>query len=236
MTLSGSRRLGCELLNRQRKRLVAGLKRHLAVLSIDIGECHLAEHNGILIHIADTLSALAVDIEFDLRVPAVDRDDRKGSAVIDGRAGPTADQRVTGGGILGENRGLYPRLGNLPWRLKRKLERRLLPVARGDRHIAEADGILADGGSTPFGMAVVGIGDLRRIAVDAQDIEFNRQIGFFERTLPVPEQIALMIEPLIDGQNSAGARSRSNCTHHQLPSVSHRVSRNLRLYQTTSLL
>lgn len=183
-----SGRLGRKPLNGERKRLVAGLKRHLAVRSIDIGECHLAEENGVLIHVADSLPAVAVDSEFDLRIPSVDRDDRKGNAVIGVRARKAADQRVLvrgRGGSLGEDRGLRPRLGNLPWCLKRKLERGLFPVAGGDRHITEGDEILADGTGAAFGMAVVRIFDLRRAAIDADDLDFNGPMSFRDRAFPV---------------------------------------------------
>jgi hypothetical protein len=183
------------------------------VHSIDTGECHLAEENGIVIHVADALSAVAVGSEFYLRIPSVDRDDRKGNAVFGVRARKAADQRVLvrgRRGSLGEDRGLRPRLGNLPWCLKRKLERGLFPVAGGDRHITEGDEILADGTGAPFGMAVVRIFDLRRAAVDAYDLDFDGPMSFGDRALPVAQQVALVVHPLIDGRNSTCALGRSD--------------------------
>ena len=194
-----------------------GLERHLAVRSVDIGELDLACQDGIPVHVADTLAAVAVEIEFDLRIAPVDREDLKRDGVHVGGAGPTADQRVASSWILGEHRGLRPRLGNLSWCLIRKLQRGLLTVARSDRHIAEGDGILADGGGAPLGMAVVRVCHLRRVAVDAQNVEFNGPMSLLEGTLPVAEQIALVIELLIERRDPA---CRSDSAHRSFPLAS----------------
>jgi hypothetical protein len=89
--------------------------------------------------------------------------------------------------------------GQLPLRLKRKFERRLLSVPRGDRHIAEGDEVLVDGGLPALGMSIMRELDLRGVAIDTHHLELDRLVALLERTLPVAEQIALVIDPLVEG-------------------------------------
>ena len=121
---------------------------------------------------------------------------------------PAPDQRIgigVGAGIFAEDGGLRAGRGKLSLRLKGELERRLRPVAGRDRHIAEGDGILVDGGGAAFGAAIMSVFDLRRGSVDADDLEVNRRVALLEIALPVAEQIALVIEPFVDGADPAGA-------------------------------
>src|SRR6202000_979927 len=105
-----------------------------------------------------------------LRVLAVDGDDleERALAVGLGKAAPASNQLalVRGGGLLVEDR-VHGRGAG------RKLEGRDRPVLGPDRDVAVADRGAINAARAAFGVAVMGVFDLRRGTPDVDDLDLD---------------------------------------------------------------
>jgi hypothetical protein len=86
----------------------------------------------------------------------------------------------------------------------------LLTVSGADRDVAVGDGAAVDLRHASFRMTIVRVLDLGRVAPDAVDFEFDRPMVFRPRSLPIAEQIALMIETLVNRRYLVGGAAHGH--------------------------